>query len=163
MRSAGQAVAPVGAVLPPECTHEEQLAQLEQRLRGMWRHSLVSCDAQVAALSNTLRARNSELRFLKDKVDELNGQIDALTRFDLPLDVLEDLVVGATSALHSRFKTRIEEVTNCAVCMQRPKTTMLLPCNHVCLCSECASLALEIIKVCPICRGSISSTTTVYT
>jgi len=145
-----------------QCTNENQLEVLEQRLRSMWRHSLVSCDAEVAALSRTLRTRDSQLSALRRQVVELNAQIDSINRFEMPLDALQNLVVAATSVLHSRFKNSLEEVTNCTVCMERPKTTMVCPCKHVCLCSDCAGLVLEIIKLCPICRVEISSTTTVY-
>ena len=40
----------------------------------------------------------------------------------------------------------------CVVCMNAQRTTMLRPCGHVCVCSECA----EAVSTCPLCRQSIA-------
>lgn len=45
----------------------------------------------------------------------------------------------------------------CVICMTEPKDTAVLPCRHMCMCSECAkALRLQSNK-CPICRHSIDS------
>ncbi|KVH93619.1 Zinc finger, RING/FYVE/PHD-type [Cynara cardunculus var. scolymus] len=45
--------------------------------------------------------------------------------------------------------------TECVICMTEPKDTAVLPCRHMCLCSECAkALRLQSNK-CPICRQPI--------
>jgi|UniRef100_A0A2N9FMG8 hypothetical protein len=43
----------------------------------------------------------------------------------------------------------------CVICMTEPKDTAVLPCRHMCMCSECAkALRLQSNK-CPICRHPI--------
>ncbi|KAL6971448.1 putative E3 ubiquitin-protein ligase lul4 [Sarracenia purpurea var. burkii] len=43
----------------------------------------------------------------------------------------------------------------CVICMTEPKDTAVLPCRHMCMCSECAkALRLQSSK-CPICRQPI--------
>ncbi|KAF9605537.1 hypothetical protein IFM89_017556 [Coptis chinensis] len=43
----------------------------------------------------------------------------------------------------------------CVICMSEPKDTAVLPCRHMCMCSECAKeLRLQTNK-CPICRQPI--------
>ncbi|KAA0049396.1 putative E3 ubiquitin-protein ligase LUL4 [Cucumis melo var. makuwa] len=43
----------------------------------------------------------------------------------------------------------------CVICMTEPKDTAVLPCRHLCMCSECAKeLRLQSNK-CPICRQPI--------
>lgn len=43
----------------------------------------------------------------------------------------------------------------CVICMTEPKDTAVLPCRHMCMCSECAKeLRLQSNK-CPICRQPI--------
>lgn len=45
--------------------------------------------------------------------------------------------------------------TECVICITEPKDTAVLPCRHMCLCSECAkALRLQSNK-CPICRQPI--------
>lgn len=45
----------------------------------------------------------------------------------------------------------------CCVCLVEPKTVMLIPCNHVCLCVNC-SKTMEVMKKCPICRSTYNRT-----
>ncbi|MQL73814.1 hypothetical protein Taro_006178 [Colocasia esculenta] len=43
----------------------------------------------------------------------------------------------------------------CVICMTEPKNTAVLPCRHMCMCSECAkALRLQSNK-CPICRQPV--------
>lgn len=49
-----------------------------------------------------------------------------------------------------------EEVEGlCAVCLMNPKDTTILPCRHMCLCSECAAQLRLSYNRCPMCRGNI--------
>lgn len=50
-----------------------------------------------------------------------------------------------------------EEAANCAICLSQPKDTALLPCRHMCLCSECAQRLRFQSNSCPICRQSVQS------
>ena len=54
-------------------------------------------------------------------------------------------------------------VSECLVCMERPKDTALVPCGHV-LCSVCVVRANDsrICDVCPICRVDVKSTMRVF-
>ena len=142
--------------------HMEQMQEMESEMLARWRKSLVRCDEEVASLQETLRERSAELQVCRDKVAALSHEIDAITRCDLPLEALETFVGSATKALHTKLKGSLEDAINCVVCMERPKTTMISPCNHVCLCTDCSGLAPEHLKLCPVCRVPISSTTTVY-
>jgi hypothetical protein len=44
------------------------------------------------------------------------------------------------------------EETQCVVCMDAPKTRVVLPCMHMCVCEACAQLLRD---RCPVCRGPI--------
>jgi len=43
----------------------------------------------------------------------------------------------------------------CVICMSEDSTTTLLPCRHMCLCSECANLFRSKTEKCPICRSRV--------
>lgn len=53
----------------------------------------------------------------------------------------------------------------CVVCADQPKTVVVLPCKHMCMCVDCAH---EIVKlrstrrVCPLCRASINTVMHIY-
>ncbi|OMJ77489.1 hypothetical protein SteCoe_22926 [Stentor coeruleus] len=43
----------------------------------------------------------------------------------------------------------------CSVCLNNPKTMMLFPCRHVCLCESCLNFMMNRNHKCPICRSAI--------
>ncbi|XP_059447950.1 probable E3 ubiquitin-protein ligase LUL4 [Corylus avellana] len=43
----------------------------------------------------------------------------------------------------------------CVICMIEPKDTTVLPCRHMCMCSECAKALRMQSNKCPICRQPI--------
>uniref|UniRef100_A0A7S2DAG0 RING-type domain-containing protein n=1 Tax=Octactis speculum TaxID=3111310 RepID=A0A7S2DAG0_9STRA len=57
-----------------------------------------------------------------------------------------------------RDQDRNREERACVVCLDSLKTTLLLPCSHLCLCSTCAPLVTH----CPVCRTPIQDRKAVY-
>ncbi|KAL6581801.1 hypothetical protein OROMI_005815 [Orobanche minor] len=45
----------------------------------------------------------------------------------------------------------------CVICLTEPKDTALLPCRHLCMCSNCAKILRLQSNKCPICREIIES------
>ncbi len=45
--------------------------------------------------------------------------------------------------------------SDCVVCLSTHANTVLKPCNHICLCSECADVIRKNGTVCPMCRSCI--------
>eukprot|EP01117_Protostelium_nocturnum_P014575 TRINITY_DN5554_c0_g1_i2.p1 TRINITY_DN5554_c0_g1~~TRINITY_DN5554_c0_g1_i2.p1 ORF type:complete len:361 (-),score=79.62 TRINITY_DN5554_c0_g1_i2:213-1295(-) len=43
----------------------------------------------------------------------------------------------------------------CVICMAEPRDTTVLPCRHLCLCSECAEELRQQSNKCPICRSTV--------
>ncbi|KAL5701721.1 RING-type E3 ubiquitin transferase [Ranunculus cassubicifolius] len=43
----------------------------------------------------------------------------------------------------------------CVICMSEPKDTAVLPCRHMCMCSDCAKELRLMSNKCPICRQPI--------
>jgi hypothetical protein len=43
----------------------------------------------------------------------------------------------------------------CVVCMSEPRDTTVLPCRHMCMCSECAKVLRYQTNRCPICRTPV--------
>ncbi len=48
----------------------------------------------------------------------------------------------------------------CVVCEDAKKQVIILPCRHMCLCSNCANF--DKIKECPMCRAKVEDSMTVY-
>lgn len=45
----------------------------------------------------------------------------------------------------------------CVICLSDPRDTAVLPCRHMCLCSDCAQSLRTQSNKCPICRGPVQS------
>ena len=56
--------------------------------------------------------------------------------------------------------TRTEPGMECVVCFERPKDTLLQPCNHICVCSDCARRLAP--PICPVCRTLITGTAKIF-
>jgi hypothetical protein len=83
---------------------------------------------------------------LKARMADLTGALDRVAR--------------EKERLAERALDREREEKTCVICMDGPKTTLLLPCRHLCLCSACA-LRPE-IKECPVCRTKITDSMAVF-
>lgn len=55
------------------------------------------------------------------------------------------------SSLGSVPESATEE---CVVCLTQSRDTIVLPCRHLCLCTDCAELLRSRVDKCPICRES---------
>lgn len=67
---------------------------------------------------------------------------------------LRDLYGISSSAADEGFEDS-DPGKECVICMTEPKDTAILPCRHMCMCSECSkALRLQSNK-CPICRQPI--------
>jgi len=52
--------------------------------------------------------------------------------------------------------------TQCNVCLDRPRETVLQPCGHVCLCLQCADRIRRGENQCPVCRSRIEKVGQAY-
>jgi len=48
----------------------------------------------------------------------------------------------------------------CAICLQRERTLLFMPCNHLCACAECG--LNPNIRTCPICRAAFNNRMVIY-
>lgn len=48
------------------------------------------------------------------------------------------------------------ESQECVVCLTAPRDTVLLPCRHMCVCSDCAQQLRRQTNKCPVCRSVAS-------
>ena len=49
------------------------------------------------------------------------------------------------------------ESTLCVVCISNPKTVLLLPGRHMCVCPECCESILQVEPLCPLCRANVDT------
>ena len=59
-----------------------------------------------------------------------------------------------------RHKEAEEAQKLCCICQDSPKSVLLLPCRHLCVCSGCSDRP-ELLR-CPVCREEIEEKMAVY-
>ena len=50
-----------------------------------------------------------------------------------------------------------DQEEECLVCLSEKKDTLIMPCGHFCICSECGQGLIKAKQSCPICRQHIGS------
>ena len=50
----------------------------------------------------------------------------------------------------------------CSVCMKNSIDTVIIPCNHACMCRSCANRVKNTTGLCPICRRKIERIGTIF-
>ncbi|ETK87784.1 hypothetical protein F441_07972 [Phytophthora nicotianae CJ01A1] len=57
----------------------------------------------------------------------------------------------------AKDEIEIPEGAECIICLCEPRNTTILPCRHMCLCSECAEALRKSSSTCPICRTRVEA------
>lgn len=76
-----------------------------------------------------------------------NKNFSLLEIFGKPLSSIRSTASSPTSYCSDGLSNR-----ECIVCMSELKDTIVLPCRHMCLCSECANTIRGRSDKCPLCR-----------
>lgn len=63
----------------------------------------------------------------------------------------------ADSTTAIKDEIEIPEGAECIICLCEPRNTTILPCRHMCLCSECAEALRNSSSTCPICRTRVEA------
>lgn len=70
---------------------------------------------------------------------------------------------GFIKTKNGRNSLMTSERMLCCICFSNEKSVLFQPCNHICLCTECATkLITSTAPNCPICRARITSYIDVY-
>lgn len=93
-----------------------------------------------------------------DNISFLQEQLTSLT--DLMNNVLEHntQLKAENDNLLLTINTKNEGLV-CVICLYAPKSILLRPCNHCCVCHDCAQ---HIKNVCPLCRTPVQETLRIF-
>lgn len=108
---------------------------------------------------NNLQAQISLLTFTKssDKILSTKFIRQKIMVNHIVYNVYDIFGIEQKKSNPNKLDDIYEGQTDCVICLSEPKTTLVLPCRHMCLCESCAeSLKLQSVK-CPICRGPVRS------
>lgn len=69
-------------------------------------------------------------------------------KFIPSIDHMKACILRASPVIN----TKEQDDKNCVICLDNPKDICILPCKHLCMCTECSE---KIKDLCPMCRGPI--------
>ena len=102
-------------------------------------------------------ARDDRLRLGRDELQARIGEFSRVLNRPNAHGVLARAEAGAAlSDLRdeaAELKATLADATSCVVCFGAPRSVVLLPCTHACLCRTCAAK----LEACPGCRAPIAS------
>ena len=130
VRAQGEACKDELGRLRVELTHNKgRLRHMESRL--------VEADKQLAERGKLTERATEKLLGANERVSLARGEAAALQKLDAEaLDALEEETQAALHRIRARRDAVRAEEKVCAICMDRPKNTALVPCGHQ-LCSVC--------------------------
>eukprot|EP00873_Tetraselmis_striata_P026561 jgi/Tetstr1/446825/TSEL_034305.t1 len=70
---------------------------------------------------------------------------------------LQEIYGMETSVQGTANVTDMDQGSECVICMVNGRDTTVLPCRHMCMCSECANMLRHRTNRCPICRETVES------
>ena len=120
----------------------------------------IALEQRIVDLERDLEERTARGDRLRLSRDELQARIAEFSRvLNRPNahGVLARAEAGAAlSDLRdeaAELKATLEDATSCVACFGEPRSVVLLPCTHACLCPACAAK----VEVCPACSAPIAS------
>ncbi|KAI9915082.1 hypothetical protein PsorP6_008470 [Peronosclerospora sorghi] len=79
----------------------------------------------------------------------IDGLVTAAPRIE------QNSVTSNEQAEAFKDEVGILEGVECVICLCEPRNTTVLPCRHMCLCSQCAEALRKSSNMCPVCRTRV--------
>ena len=80
-------------------------------------------------------------------------------------NLVQAKVNAKVKAVKEKLQEEAKDATKCVVCLDSPKTHLLQPCGHYCICSECLEEMkgfVASLRICPMCREPFKSSQRVW-
>ncbi|CAI5709290.1 unnamed protein product [Hyaloperonospora brassicae] len=109
---------------------------------------------------------NWNVRLLKQKVlvDGLTYELQEIYGISASVDTAPPMEQNDVAENHKTTTshaasagTGLPQEAECIICLCEPRTTTILPCRHMCLCSMCAETISRSCSMCPICRTRVEA------
>lgn len=136
---------------------ERERAQLRARETDRAAAAQERVERDAATRISSLEAK-LEKRFL-DEAREIKEMEENLQRRKLAL--LDEMPDG----LHSRSglsNTTAAAASTCVVCRDETAVVAVVPCGHLCLCTDCSVTCISDNQPCPLCRGEFERSLRIY-
>ena len=122
-----------------------------QPSRAEFDTQLLNKDNEIAKLKRLVGTHHAEMSYVQNEIAELKRQVQELMTQTTSTTAKSPANEGAQAGSRARSDSVIGN--ECVICLDGPKTIVLCPCRHLCLCNNCAPE----VKKCPICALEVKS------
>ena len=119
--------------------------------------AIVNVESLVSDTSGDAAVALAKMRLADTHIELHRSRRVARAALVVAPDPAEQRVENHTAEAITEHQQRQDDSTMCVVCISRPKTVLLLPCRHLCVCLECCDSILQVESLCPLCRVGIDS------
>ena len=139
------------------CIHFTHATDVKRELQTT-NAELQSTNAELQSTIGKLNSTIAELQSANAKLRSANAEVKAQFR-----GVSSELnALKAESAASSSARTPDADEPKCVICLEAKRTHAMLPCGHLCLCSDCCAPYLQHSGNCPVCRAPGSAVYRIY-
>jgi len=136
-------------IVEMELKHEEELKSFQEQNQKLeeevQKHALTSEEEKVEVLHSALNQNDKMVRLGEEALFRIEKKLESL---------LVNVRRGKEQCIRLQSNVCPEEVSFCCVCLERPRSVLMVPCNHLCLCEFCST---DAIRQCPICRNDLEN------
>lgn len=152
----------------PNASVDDGKKRLEARIRILEnRNNELAADYAAAVESRkAFELSNAELRQQVNRLLAHPHVLDNMNKLedidDLATELMSSLrqVEARRDVLLQKRRDQEEDKRLCVVCLSVDKTVVLVPCLHLCVCTDCSNA--NALKLCPICRKPIDGKVNVF-
>jgi len=118
------------------------------------KNELAHCSTSAAADTTTTTDNSSS-------ADDLtNKSLAELNNLEMQAKQTLDRIIKAKEVASTQLEDEMEQLRTCVICKEHTKSVLLMPCRHLCCCTECGHL--DLLIQCPLCREPITERINVF-
>ena len=92
--------------------------------------------------------------------DLTNKSLAELNNLEMRAKQTLDAIIKAKEVASTQLEEEMEQLRTCVICKENTKSVLLMPCRHLCCCTECGHL--DLLIQCPLCREPITERINVF-
>ena len=132
---------------------------VEQLVDAISRAELLDSNAKSGALSDALALAKVRLEdaLIEQRAAQKEAALDTAEHEFVALALSQPEARNHSDEAAMRPEPDQNESALCVVCISNPKTVLLLPCRHMCVCPTCYDSILRVEPLCPLCRAHVET------
>jgi len=132
-----------------------KLVQENEALKNELAHCSTTTDTTTVDNKDDITTDSSS-----SAADLTNKSLAELNNLEFQAKQRLDQIIKAKEVASTQLEEEMEQLRTCVICKEHTKSVLLMPCRHLCCCTECGHL--DLLIQCPLCREPITEKINVF-